>query len=164
MAFSCEFCGHKTTEIKQGGGISPKASKITFHLQNPEDINRDIFKSDSCLLSIPEIDLELQPGTLGSMYTTIEGIMTKIIDHLNESNPFSQGDSATNTTFLEFIARFEALKTGETPFTLIMDDPLANCFIYNPSAPEDDPQIEVTVYDRTAEQDEELGIADMVCD
>ena len=45
-----------------------------------------------------------------------------------------------------------------------MDDPLANCFIYNPSAPEDDPQIEVSVYERTAEQDEELGIADMVVD
>lgn len=89
MAFSCEFCGLKSTEIKQGGGISPKASKITFHVQNAEDLNRDIFKSDSCLLQIPEIDLELQPGTLGSMYTTIEGIMTKIIDHLNESNPFS---------------------------------------------------------------------------
>jgi len=42
-----------------------------------------------------------------------------------------------------------------------LDDPLANCFIYNPSAPEDDPKIEVEVYDRTAEQDEDLGIADM---
>ena len=42
-----------------------------------------------------------------------------------------------------------------------MDDPLANCFIYNPNAPEDDPQIEVEIYDRTEEQNEDLGINDM---
>lgn len=30
MAFSCDTCGHKSTEIKQGGGISEKATKITF--------------------------------------------------------------------------------------------------------------------------------------
>lgn len=80
MAFSCDTCGHKSTEIKQGGGISEKASKITFHVQNPEDINRDVFKSESCYVLIPEIDLELEPGTLGSVYTTVEGLLTKITD------------------------------------------------------------------------------------
>jgi len=39
--------------------MSAKGSKITFNVINPEDINRDIFKSDSCLLSIPEVELEL---------------------------------------------------------------------------------------------------------
>ena len=80
MAYSCDVCGHKTTEIKQGGGISEKASKITFHVQRPEDINRDVFKSDTCYFAIPEIELELQPGTLGSVYTTVEGMLTKISD------------------------------------------------------------------------------------
>ena len=28
MAYSCEFCGNKSTEIKQGGGISEKATTI----------------------------------------------------------------------------------------------------------------------------------------
>lgn len=54
------------------------------------------------------------------------------------------------------------LAAGETPFTFILDDPLSNCFIYNPTAPVDDPQIDVEVYDRTAEQNEDLGITDMV--
>ena len=47
------------------------------------------------------------------------------------------------------------------PFTIELDDPLSNCFIYNPLAPEDDPQIIITVYTRTAEQEDELGITDM---
>jgi zinc finger protein len=65
-------------------------------VQKVADINRDIFKSETCYFEIPEIDLTLQPGTLGSMYTTIEGIMTKIVEHLEESNPFGAGDSATS--------------------------------------------------------------------
>lgn len=142
MAFVCEFCGFKSTEIKQGGGISEKGSKITFHVNKPEDVNRDVFKSDSCVVMIPELDLTLQPGTLGAVYTTIEGFITKIIDQMEEVNPFNEGDSARDSDkFFTFISKLKALANGEQAFTFILDDPLANCFIYNPNAPEDDPQI-----------------------
>ena len=59
MAYTCDVCGHRSSEIKQGGGIAAKASKITFQVNNPEDVNRDVFKSDSCILAIPELQLEL---------------------------------------------------------------------------------------------------------
>jgi zinc finger protein len=59
MAFSCEVCGHRSSEIKQGGGISERATKITFSVMKPSDINRDIFKSDTTFLEIPEVELEL---------------------------------------------------------------------------------------------------------
>ena len=80
MAFSCDICGHRSSEIKQGGGIAPKSSKITFKVQNPEDINRDVFKSDTAEITIPEIDFTLTPGTLGSLYTTVEGLLQKASD------------------------------------------------------------------------------------
>lgn len=54
------------------------------------------------------------------------------------------------------------MKDGERPFTFILDDPLSNCFIYNPQAPEDDPQIKIEIYERTWEQNDDLGINDMV--
>ena len=81
MAFSCESCGHKSTEIKQGGGISEHATKIVFNVTSEDDLNRDIFKSDTCLFEIPELGLELQPGTLGSVYTTVEGLLDKVIEN-----------------------------------------------------------------------------------
>jgi zinc finger protein len=161
MAFSCELCGHKSTEIKQGGGISPSATRITFDVKTSEDLNRDVFKSDTTMLAIPEVDLELQPGTLGSMYTTMEGLLDKIITHLNDTNPFGKGDSATNIVFNEFLDKLRSLMAGEKPFTVVLDDPLSNCFIYNPMAPEEDPQIKVEIYERTFDQNEELGINDM---
>jgi zinc finger protein len=75
------------------------------------------------------------------MYTTIEGLLDKIITHLEDTNPFGKGDSDTNKLFVEFLSNLKKLMAGERPFTLVLDDPLSNCFIYNPLAPKDDPQI-----------------------
>lgn len=94
MAFSCDICGYRNTEIKNGGGISEKATRIVFKLEKAEDINRDVFKSDSCLIAIPEVDFAMSPGSLGSCYTTVEGLLDKIITNLTENNPFGVGDSA----------------------------------------------------------------------
>lgn len=161
MAFSCEYCGHKSTEIKQGGGVSEKATKITFDVIGDRDLCRDVFKSDTTFFSIPELGLELQPGTLGSMYTTVEGLLDKIYEHLDSSNPFGAGDSAANEKFMSFLGQLKQMKDGTKNFTFVLDDPLSNCFIYNPNAPQDDPQIKVEIYERTWEQNEELGINDM---
>ncbi len=99
MAFSCDFCGYRNTDIKQGGGMSEKATRIVFKVEKPEDMNRDCFKSDTCILAIPEVDFAMAAGTLGGVYSTVEGMLDKIIDNLIESNPFGVGDSATNHTF-----------------------------------------------------------------
>ena len=94
-----------------------------------------MFKSDTCDMTIPEIELTLTPGTMGSMYSTVEGLLDQTLTHLKDSNPFSKGDSTDCAKFDEFLAKMEKLKEGNTPFTLILDDPLSNCFIYNPIAP-----------------------------
>lgn len=33
---------------------------------------------------------------MGSMYTTVEGLLAKVIEELDNTNPFGKGDSATN--------------------------------------------------------------------
>ena len=138
------------------------AKKITVKIEKQEDLNRDIFKSGTCYLRVPELDFEMEPGTLGSMYTTIEGIVNKIADNLEENNPFGRGDSANDQKFTEFIGKLRGLTDLKEPFTIILDDPADNCFIYNPFAPNDDPQITIEVYERTKEQNDDLGITDMV--
>lgn len=47
MAFVCEHCGYRNSEIKEGGGIGDKAKRITFRVTDPDDLNRDCFKSDT---------------------------------------------------------------------------------------------------------------------
>jgi zinc finger protein len=47
------------------------------------------------MVRIPELDLELQCGTLGGQYTTVEGLLQKIESNVRNINPFSYGDSTT---------------------------------------------------------------------
>jgi zinc finger protein len=53
------------------------------------------------------------------------------------------------------------LKLLKDPFTVILDDPLANSYLQNLYAPDPDPNMSAEVYDRTFEQNEELGLNDM---
>jgi zinc finger protein len=45
MSFSCDNCGHHTTETKNSGEIGDKALIITLNADNPADLKRDLFKS-----------------------------------------------------------------------------------------------------------------------
>lgn len=44
MATVCEYCGHKTNEVKSGGGIEPKGKKITLRVTDLSDMCRDVLK------------------------------------------------------------------------------------------------------------------------
>ena len=107
MAFVCDECGYRNSEIKEGGGISAKAKRITFKVNNDRDLCRDVFKSGTARFSIPEVGLDMEPGTLGSLYTTTEGLVAKVIDEMKETNPFGRGDSAIDKKFTEFIEKLE---------------------------------------------------------
>jgi zinc finger protein len=63
-----------------------------------------ISQSETSGLTIPEIDLILQPGTLGGRFTTLEGILDQVYEELSEK-VFTTGDSST--TGLEDKDEFE---------------------------------------------------------
>lgn len=50
------------------------------------------------------------------------------------------------------------------PFTLILDDPLADSYLQNIYAPDPDPNMEIVTYDRTYDQNEDWGLNDMQVD
>jgi len=78
MAFTCEFCGTHSAEVKVGGEMSEQGRKIVLHVNSDADLQRDLFKSETCSVAIPEIELELATGTLGGIYTTVEGLLDRV--------------------------------------------------------------------------------------
>lgn len=46
------------------------------------------------------------------MYTTVEGLLDKIITNMEESNPFGKGDSAQDTKYIELINKLKDMKSG----------------------------------------------------
>ena len=82
MAFCCDYCGYRYSDIKEGGGISDKAKKITFKVKNDQDLCRDVFKSGTARFEIPEVGFDMEAGSLGGLYTTVEGLVAKLIEEL----------------------------------------------------------------------------------
>jgi len=164
MALVCPHCSYKNSEIKVGGAISEKGRKLSLHVLKAEDLSRDILKSETATLSIPELDFTLnQYGSMGGRFTTVEGLITTIRKELSE-NPFAVGDSGERSAkdnFKYFLERLDHFATAKEPFTIVLDDPVANSYVQNLHTPDPDPQLEVEDYTRTHEQDDDLGLTNM---
>ncbi|KFV89060.1 Zinc finger protein ZPR1, partial [Fulmarus glacialis] len=169
MATNCDSCGHRTNEASWkttdpfwGGTIEPQGTRITLRITDPSDMTRDILKSETCSVEIPELEFELGMGALGGKFTTLEGLLKDIRD-LVERNPFTLGDSSTPSKaekLQEFIRKLHEVK-GKAKAHFIMDDPAGNSYLQNAYAPEEDPELKVERYERTFEQNEDLGLNDM---
>lgn len=160
MAFTCEACGYRNSEIKTGGPISAQGTRLCLLVRNAGDLSRDLLKSSTASLFIPELDLSLGAGTLGGRFTTIEGVLATIRDEL-KNNTFLAGDSAEperKEKWDAFLRNLDDLIALKQEFHLIIEDPLSNSYIQSLSSPGLDPQLECELYDRTPEQNAELGI------
>lgn len=169
MSTVCDMCGYRSNEVKTGGEVPEKGKKITLQVENAEDLARDILKSESCALACPELELSVNPGTLGGRFTTVEGLLTQVRDDLHatvfdtEDNGFG-GDgmeSGSKKQWASFFEGIDAAIKGEKKFSIVLADPLASSYVQSLTDPEPDPQIEIEWYERTEEEEEDLGLRDM---
>ena len=168
----CGSCGYRSNEVKTGGAIPARGRRITLHVRDQTDLARDILKSESAALVCPEISLRLETGTMGGRFTTVEGILTQVRKDLrtqvfgtdDEDAPVGAGDSMTDETqqtWQDFFTGLSEAIEVKREFTLVLEDPLARSYVQSLTAPEPDPQIEVEEYERTAEEEEQLGLLDI---
>jgi zinc finger protein len=69
-------------------------------------------QSETAGLVIPEIDLELNPGTLGGRFTTLEGLLNQVYEELDEK-VFAHGDAAgevDNTPMEGFLKKLKLVR------------------------------------------------------
>lgn len=175
MSTVCEACGYRSNEVKTGGEVPEKGRKISLLVKNPEDLARDVLKSESAALYCPELQLRVEPGTLGGRFTTIEGLLTQfrkdlraqafgLADGDDEAELARVGDSVeseSKRTWDQFFASLTEAIEGKREFTMVIEDPLASSYVQSFTAPEPDPQISVEDYERTEQEEEDLGLRDI---
>ncbi|XP_029990566.1 zinc finger protein ZPR1 [Sphaeramia orbicularis] len=164
MATNCDSCGHRTNEVKSGGATEELGTKITLHITDPSDMTRDVLKSETCGVCIPELDFELGMAALGGKFTTLEGLLKDIKDMVVGKNPFVSGDSGVEDRIQklnEFGKKIDQIIAGELDVHIVLDDPAGNSYLQNVYAPEPDPEMTTEKYTRSFEQNEDLGLNDM---
>ncbi|KAF2120944.1 zinc finger protein-like protein zpr1 [Lophiotrema nucula] len=166
MSTACDHCGYRSNEVKTGGEVPDKGRRITLSVNTKEDLSRDILKAESCAMSCPELSLDVEPGTLGGRFTTVEGLLTQVKEELY-SNIFDTGDGGdslnteTKAKWDNFFGQLDAAIKGEVKFTIVLEDPLASSYVQSFTAPEPDPQLKSEDYERTDEEEEHLGLKDI---
>ncbi|KAM3180739.1 hypothetical protein ACTXT7_015722 [Hymenolepis weldensis] len=184
MSINCSLCGYRNNEVKSVSGISNHGRRFTLFIADIEDMSRDVLKSDTARVAIPELELDTVAGTLGGRFTTVEGLLGLIKDQLKSMNPLMFGDSAAQEEKIGYLNTTcdkidEILTLSRKDVHLVLDDPAGNSYL---QTPEDvwifvdhamlyailslnpdgvDERLMVEEYTRTREQDEELGILDM---
>lgn len=114
-------------------------------------------KTEWAEIRIPEIEFEVKKQT--GLITTIEGIIDRAIEGLRLTITSTPGLAPTDVVKISnFVLSLDKLKSGDRPFTFILDDPTGNSFVENLHAPAKDPQIEVRHYARSLAQSKLIGI------
>lgn len=166
MATLCEYCGHRTNEVKSGSGVEEQGVKIEVTITGKEDFDRDLLKSETCDMEIPELELEVGPNTLGGRFTTVEGIIAAMKEQLSTSTAFTgdTSDSEIVKRMEAFIVQLEEVLNGQRKVTLILNDPAGNSYVQSLSDDGPDDRLKITKYDRSFEQNDDLGLNDMKVD
>lgn len=168
MNTSCDDCGYKSNDVKTGGEIPAKGKKIRIQVKSDVDLARDILKSESCALECPELNLSVNPGTLGGRFTTVEGLLTQVRDDLKsqifETGPGHDGlSSEEKDRWAVFFDGLDKAIAGEREFSIVLTDPLAASYVQSLADDPGEPDGLMTIeeYERTEEEEEDLGLKDM---
>lgn len=161
MSFTCDDCGYQNNEIQSGAEIKEKAIRIKLTIENEKDLNRRVCKTDYSGIRIEELDFEIPPKSQKGEITTVEGIISRVVTGLSQDQEKRQVEHPEAAQQInDFIAKLEELKEVKQPFTIVLDDISGDAYIENFCAPHSDPQLQVTNYARSKEQNHMLGIYD----
>lgn len=164
MSTNCDSCGLRNNEVKSGGGIEEEGVRIEVSVNNPTDYARDVLKSETCCLEVPELDLSVGPSAVSGRFTTVEGLLRAMKDQLSGSTGMlidTCNDAESDQRMKTFLEKFNDLLDNWKPVTVILDDPAGNSYVQSLTDPEPDSSVRVTKYQRSFQQNEDLGLNDM---
>jgi len=158
-SFECDNCGYKNSEITFGGKLADLGIKMECKIVSPAHLNRLVVKSEYASVNFPELGLEIPAKTQKGSMNSVEGILHKMIEGLEEGQEDRKKlDPENHKKLADFILVAKQYASGEKlPFTITIDDPSGNSYIQNPYAPNTDPYNKVDYYIRTKEQLVEMG-------
>jgi zinc finger protein len=90
-------------------------------------LDRQLVKSETASIKLNEIDLEIPATTKRGRLTTVEGIISSIIEDLSADQPVRSVVDEVNYEKIEvIIQKLKGYLENKESFTIIVDDPAGN--------------------------------------
>lgn len=129
----CDGCGWRQSDFIPAEGKKPGAHAIL--VQKEEHLRARVVRSSSCTIRIPELDLEVNPGSSASGYVTnIEGVFNRFIEVVEMVyRQVIEEDTNAAAEVAEMLVVLNAIKNSsfERPMTLEFLDPHGHSQIFH---------------------------------
>ena len=138
----CHDCGWKQTDFIPAEG--KKAGCWSLKISNEKQLNSRIVRSSSCTISIPELDLQVNPGSNATGYVSnVEGVINRFLEIvrivLRDLIADEDKDEKDIQRLTHFITSLEnAGKDDYNQITLELLDPHGHSMIVDKDATERD--------------------------
>lgn len=126
----CSYCGYRYSDVRLAEYRGPR--RITFRVEDPNDINTLIVKSSSAKVVVKELELEMMPGPSSQGFiTSIEGVLQRFKEAVEIACKDPEADSVKCRNLMDTLER--AMR-GEEKLTIIVIDPEGVSAIDSPKA------------------------------
>ena len=146
----CDDCGWRQTDFIPAEG--KKAGGWSLVLDNEEKLRARVVRSSSCTIVLPELDLQVNPGSSSTGYVSnVEGVLNRFLEIVNMVDrdlvaQFEEASEEERETMMEHMASLQNMKLvmgelgqeGASPLTLELLDPHGHSMIIHPEAVERD--------------------------
>jgi zinc finger protein len=144
----CDDCGWRQTDFIPAEG--KKAGGWSLVLDNEEKLRARVVRSSSCTIVLPELDLQVNPGSSSTGYVSnVEGVLNRFLEIVNMVDrdliaQFEEASEEERATMMEHMASLQNMKLvmgelgqeGASPLTLELLDPHGHSMIIHPEAVE----------------------------
>ncbi len=138
----CHDCGWKQTDFIPAEG--KKAGCWSLKITNEKQLNSRIVRSSSCTISIPELDLQVNPGSNATGYVSnVEGVINRFLEIVRVVLRDLIADEDKDEEDIQRLAHFiisleNAGKDENNQITLELLDPHGHSMIVDKDATERD--------------------------
>ncbi len=137
VTLMCNSCGWRQTDFIPADGVKPGGWSLC--IDNMSKLSTRIVRSSSCTVCIPELDLEVNPGSSNAGYVTnTEGILvrfTEVVEMIARDLQ-ADGDDEVLRRCDELLASIAAVKNGnfDHPLHIVLLDPRGRSQILHENA------------------------------
>ncbi|MFA5396420.1 MAG: ZPR1 zinc finger domain-containing protein [Methanomicrobiales archaeon] len=127
----CPSCGFRSVDVMILGENEP--ARYTLAVSAPKDMEARVVRSTTSTIELPELGILAEPGPICEGFiTNVEGVLVRMIDVVNRVISWSEGEELERAEALK--VRIEDMRSGNVPFTLVIQDQDGNSAIIHPNA------------------------------
>jgi len=131
ISATCPSCGYRYVDTQMLKNAEPVRYELAVTARDDLDVR--VVRSMTGILEIPEIGVRIDPGpACQGFVTNVEGVLDRIGQAVKAA--VRDGDETEKENARRLLAKLDAIKAGEMPVTVILQDPLGNSVLVSGKA------------------------------